>query len=251
MDVRYLRGSAEQYKQYLELNKISDSNFYFITNSDNSKDLFLGKVKLSNQKDIENAILQLNLPNTYATKIELKTLQGKYDTLNSDLTLYKQSVADNYVSLTNFNDLSEAFFQTKADYDAFKISLPSTYVSETELNNYKSEVNATYATKNELKVLAEGSVKTNADNIALLTERVEKLEESDSTALLEKVEEVEKAVQLHVELIETLQSDVVALKGITLGIGGENEPSTIMNAIANAKTEMENYVNSALAWQDM
>lgn len=79
LDVKYLKGSSEQYKAYLNAGKIVSTYFYYI----DEKDLYLGTVKLSNQEDITNAILSLKLSETYATKDEFDTLSNIVES-NSD-----------------------------------------------------------------------------------------------------------------------------------------------------------------------
>ena len=51
--------------------------------------------------------------------------------------------------------------------------------------------------------------------------------------------------------IATLKTNVTTLTTISNGIGGENEPPTIMAAIDSAKTEVKAYVDNALSWQNM
>lgn len=78
-DVKYLKGSSEQYNNYLKAGKIVDTNFYYI----DEKDLYLGKIKLSNKEDIDNAIANLKLSETYATKLEVADLlKDKSDATN-------------------------------------------------------------------------------------------------------------------------------------------------------------------------
>ena len=167
LDVRYLRGSAEQYDAYLKAGKIVNTNFYYI----DGKDLYLGKIKLSNQEDIENAIVNLKLSDTYATKAEL-------------------------------NDLSFA-------------------------------------------------ITNNSSEIELLKQKVEELETGSNEELVERVELIELKMNVHDIDIATLKTDVFTLKTISNGIGGEEEPPTIMAAIDSAKTEVKAYVDEALSWQTM
>lgn len=167
LDVRYLRGSAEQYDAYLKAGKIVSTNFYYI----DGKDLYLGQIKLSNQEDIQNAIVGLKLPETYATKTELNNL-------------------------------------------AFAIT-------------------------------------NNSSEIEQLKQKIEELEIGSDVELTSKVEALELKVSLQETDITTLKTDIVTLKFITNGIGGEEEPPTIMAAIDNAKTEVVAYVDEALSWQIM
>lgn len=167
LDVRYLRGSAEQYKAYLEAGKIVNTNFYYI----DGKDLYLGQIKLSNQEDIKNAIIELNLPETYATKTELNNLS---------------------FAITN-----------------------------------------------------------NSSEIEQLKQKIEELEIGSSKELVERVEMIELKMNVYDIDIATLKTNVTTLTTISNGIGGENEPPTIMAAIDSAKTEVKAYVDNALSWQNM
>lgn len=165
LDVRYLRGSADQYDAYLKAGKIVNTNFYYI----DGKDLYLGKIKLSNQEDIENAIVNLKLSDTYATKAEL-------------------------------NDLSFA-------------------------------------------------ITNNSSEIGQLKQKVENLELGSNEELVERVEMIELKMNVYDIDIATLKTNVTTLKTISNGIGGEEEPPTIMAAIDSAKTEVKTYIDEALSWQ--
>lgn len=167
LDVRYLKGSAEQYDAYLKAGKISNNNFYYI----DGKTLYLGTIKLSNQEDIEKAIINLKLPETYATKVELNNLS---------------------FAITN-----------------------------------------------------------NSSEIEQLKQKVEDLEVGTNEELVEKVELIELKMNVYDVDIANLKTDVLTLKTISNGIGGEEEPPTIMAAIDNAKTEIKSYVDVALSWQVM
>ena len=167
LDVKYLRGSAEQYEAYLKAGKIVNTNFYYI----DGKDLYLGKIKLSNQEDIENAIVNLKLPETYATKAELNNLS---------------------FAITN-----------------------------------------------------------NSSEIEQLKQRVEELEIGSNEELVERVEMIELKMNVYDIDIATLKTNVTTLKTISNGIGGAEEPPTIMAAIDNAKIEVKTYVDNALSWQTM
>jgi hypothetical protein len=167
LDVKYLRGSADQYKAYLEAGKLVSTSFYYI----DGKDLYLGTIKLSNQEDIEKAITNLRLSETYATKTELNELSLK--------------------------------------------------------------------------------VTNNSNEILLLKQKVEELVVQPDAELVNRVDQIElKVINLDKDITD-IKTDLVTLKTIVVGIGGEEEPPTIMAAIDNAKTEMENYVNNALSWQSM
>jgi hypothetical protein len=167
LDVRYLRGSAEQYEAYLKAGKIVNTNFYYI----DGKDLYLGKIKLSNQEDIENAIVNLKLPETYATKAELNNLS---------------------FAITN-----------------------------------------------------------NSSEIEQLKQKVEELESGSNEELVERVEMIELKMNVYDIDIATLKTNVTTLKTISNGIGGAEEPPTIMAAIDDAKIEVKTYVDNALSWQTM
>lgn len=167
LDVRYLKGSSEQYDAYLKAGKISKNNFYYI----DGKTLYLGTIKLSNQEDIEKAIINLKLPETYATKVELNNLS---------------------FAITN-----------------------------------------------------------NSSEIEQLKQKVEDLEVGTNEELVERVELIELKMNVYDVDIANLKTDVLTLKTISNGIGGEEEPPTIMAAIDNAKTEVKSYVDVALSWQVM
>ena len=167
LDVKYLRGSVEQYEAYLKAGKIVNTNFYYI----DGKDLYLGKIKLSNQEDIKNAIINLKLPETYATKVEL-------------------------------NELSFA-------------------------------------------------IVNNSSEIEQLKQKVENLEAGANEELVERIELIELKMNVYDIDIATLKTDVLTLKTISNGIGGEDEPPTIMAAIDNAKIEVKSYIDTALSWQIM
>lgn len=59
LDVKYLRGSRAVYEQYLAAGLINDLYYYLITNEDGSIDLYIGKVKISNDADLKAAIASL------------------------------------------------------------------------------------------------------------------------------------------------------------------------------------------------
>jgi hypothetical protein len=144
-DVKYLRGTQEQYDRYVELNKIEPMHFYYI----DQQKLYLGYLELTNQTDINNAIVSLKaeLVDTYAAKTELVELSERFKTVES------------------------------------------------------------------------------------------------------KIETIELKIKVYDEKITNLESDIVTLKNISLGIGGENEPPTILAAIDNAKNDVISYVDNALSWQ--
>ena len=169
LDVKYLRGSAEQYDAYLKAGKIVNTNFYQI----DGKNLYLGKIKLSNEEDIENAVinLKLQLSDTYATKAD-------------------------------FNNLSL-------------------------------------------------TVTNNSNEITFLKEKVEELEKNFNQELIERIEIIELKMTVYDTDITTLKTNVSTLKTITSGIGGKEEPPTILAAIDNAKAEVKVYVDEALSWQNM
>ena len=167
LEVKYLRGSVEQYEAYLKAGKIVNTNFYYI----GGKDLYLGKIKLSNQEDIKNAIIELKLPETYATKTELNNLS---------------------FAITN-----------------------------------------------------------NSSEIELLKQKIEELEIGSNEELVERVETIELKLNVYDTDIATLKTDVFTLKTISNGIGGEEEPPTIIAAIDSAKTEVKTYIDEALSWQIM
>lgn len=160
-DVKYLRGTQEQYDRYVELNKIEPMHFYYI----DQQKLYLGYLELTNQTDINNAIVSL-----------------------------------------------------------------------------KAELVDTYATKNDLVTLNERVFQLE-DQMSNLTQRVDTLDNS--------VVSLELRVFGYEEKITQLESDIVTLKNIFVGIGGEDEPPTIMAAIDSAKSEVKTYVDNALSWQDI
>ena len=56
LDVKYLRGTRAQYEAYEAASKLVDYYYYLITNTDGSIDLYIGKVKLSNNADLVAAV---------------------------------------------------------------------------------------------------------------------------------------------------------------------------------------------------
>ena len=144
-DVKYLRGTQEQYDRYVELNKIEPMHFYYI----DQQKLYLGYLELTNQTDINNAIVSLKaeLVDTYAAKTELVELSERFKTVES------------------------------------------------------------------------------------------------------KIETIELKIKVYDEKITNLESDIVTLKNISLGIGGDNEPPTILTAIDIAKNDVISYVENGLSWQ--
>jgi hypothetical protein len=158
-DVKYLRGTQEQYDRYVELNKIEPMHFYYI----DQQKLYLGYLELTNQTDINNAIVSL-----------------------------KAELVDTYAAKTDLVTLDKRIFQLE-------------------------------------------------DQIYTLTQRVHGLDNSVINLELKVYEDEEK--------ITNLESNIVTLKNISLGIGGENEPPTILAAIDNAKNDVISYVDNALSWQ--
>lgn len=181
LDVRYLRGTSAQYEAYLKANKIVATNFYYI----DGKDLYLGKTKLSNQEDIQVAITELKLPETYATKTSL-----------NELSLAVKINAEDIISL-----------------------------------------------QQQLQELAQQQNEELVMKIQALEEKTQELEEKHDTIEL-------KFTAFDSDITE-IKTDIITLKTITNGIGGEEEPPTIMAAIDNAKTEMKTYIDEALSWQTM
>lgn len=52
LNVKFLKGTAEKYNEYITQSKIEATTFYYI----DEKDLYLGSIKLSNAEDLTNAI---------------------------------------------------------------------------------------------------------------------------------------------------------------------------------------------------
>ena len=136
-----------------------------------------------------------------------------------------QAQYDRYVELNKIEPLSFYYIDQQKLYLGY-LEL----TNETDINNaiveLKAELVDTYVAKTELVELNKKLI-----------------------AIEEKIETIELKISLYEEKIANLESDIVTLKNISLGIGGENEPPTILAAIDNAKKEVKNYVDNALSWQ--
>lgn len=89
--------------------------------------------------------------------------------------------------------------------------------NETAIHALKSELENIYTSKDEFEEL-----KTKIDDIPAV---------QDS------------------ERIKQLENKVTKLNEITAGIGGKNEPTTVVNAINEVKLELTEYIDDALTWQ--
>ena len=85
LDVKYLRGTRAQYEAYLAANKIVDYYYYLITNTDSTIDLYIGKVKLSNNPEVEALKASLEAKDA--------ELLGKITSLETDVSALETDVA--------------------------------------------------------------------------------------------------------------------------------------------------------------
>lgn len=152
-----------------------------------------------------------------------------------------QAQYDRYVELNKIEPLNFYYIDQQKLYLGY-LEL----TNDTDINNaivsLKAELVNTYVTKDELVTLNE-KVFQLEDKMTTLTERVDVLDNS--------VVSLETRVFEYEDKITQLESDIVTLKDIFVGIGGENEPPTIMAAIDSAKSEVKEYVDNALSWQDI
>ena len=152
-----------------------------------------------------------------------------------------QAQYDRYVELNKIEPLNFYYIDQQKLYLGY-LELTNDTDIKNAIISLKAELVNTYATKNDLVELNERVFQLE-DQMSNLTQRVDTLDNS--------VVSLELRVFGYEEKITQLESDIVTLKNIFVGIGGESEPPTIMAAIDSAKSEVKEYIDNALSWQDI
>ena len=123
------------------------------------------------------------------------------------------------------------------------------------IKHLESQVSHDYVNKVELEdALNELSIEidNNAYSLTEVKERVA-LNEINLRDLNSTVENLKSDLELkitdNVNDITDLKTDIAILKTISIGIGGDNEPSNIVSAINEAKMEAINYTDEVTSWK--
>lgn len=223
VEVKYLKGSAEQYEAYLKAGAIVPTNFYYI----DGKDLYLGEIKLSNQKDIELAV---------------SLIQGDYQ--EGEL-------------IPTLKDLDTEIKEIKELLTDLDIKPDEAHVTKKELEEVKLELEAQDKINAQEILDLKADVQVFDQKIDLFEQKINSFEDNTETiALLKTGYET-----LNSELT-VVKSDIEELKVITQGIGGEGEPATILLAIQQNNEQisqsldtleqnMKTYVDDSLSWKEI
>lgn len=221
--VKYLKGSAEQYETYLKNGAIVPTNFYYI----DGKDLFLGEIKLSNQKDIELAI---------------SLIQGSYQEGELVPTLKDLD--------TEIKEIKELL----ADLD---IKPDEAHVTKKELEEVKLELEAQDKINAQEILDLKADIQVFDQKIDLFEQKIDSFEDNTETISFLKTEYENLNNELTV-----VEEEIEKLKVITQGIGGEGEPATVLLVIQQNKEQIEQsldsleqnmktYIDNSLSWQEM
>lgn len=114
LDVKYLRGTRAQYEAYLAANKIVDYYYYLITNTDSTIDLYIGKVKLSNNPEVE--ALKTSLEAKDAELLgKITSLETDVSTLETDVAFLKENSGHKFYETTALPTFEEGHSYKEGD----------------------------------------------------------------------------------------------------------------------------------------
>jgi hypothetical protein len=114
LDVKYLRGTRAQYEAYEAANKLVDYYYYLITNTDGSIDLYLGKVKLSNNADLVAAVASIG------QRIDdvidsIDSLDDRVEALETDVAYLKENAGHKFYEVTALPAFAEGHTYKEGD----------------------------------------------------------------------------------------------------------------------------------------
>ena len=114
LDVKYLRGTRAQYEAYEAASKLVDYYYYLITNTDGSIDLYIGKVKLSNNADLVAAVASIG------QRIDdvidsIDSLDDRVGSLETDVAYLKENAGHKFYEVTELPVFAEGHTYKEGD----------------------------------------------------------------------------------------------------------------------------------------
>ena len=114
LDVKYLRGTRAQYEAYEAASKLVDYYYYLITNTDGSIDLYLGKVKLSNNADLVAAVASLGKRIDDVIDL-IEALDDRVEALETDVAYLKENAGHKFYEVTALPAFTEGHTYKEGD----------------------------------------------------------------------------------------------------------------------------------------
>lgn len=276
LDVRYLRGTAAQYQAYLDNNRVVDYYYYLIKNLDDTWDLYLGKVKLSNERDFQTADEALSSTvRLLSAKIEeMGVPEGKsvQDMIDDSLAGGSTTVAADELSVTNDNGLLKlrGFDAAMANtYPRKASSGELEWVGINEIVDGATE--NTITTGDNVSIVATGAPETGyivslkgvdsatSGQVPFYSETTDEHGAILKTLVWKDTYTKEKVD----EIIDPLNTKIISLETTLNGSAEDPSAGLISQVGANAegiaaleentytKAEVDAALNAALSWQDM
>lgn len=114
LDVKYLRGTRAQYEAYEAASKLVDYYYYLITNTDGSIDLYIGKVKLSNNADLVAAVASIG------KRIDdvidsIEAIDDRVEALETDVAYLKENAGHKFYEVTELPVFAEGHTYKEGD----------------------------------------------------------------------------------------------------------------------------------------
>lgn len=114
LDVKYLRGTRAQYEAYEAASKLVDYYYYLITNTDGSIDLYIGKVKLSNNADLVAAVASLGKRIDDVIDL-IEALDDRVEALETDVAYLKENAGHKFYEVTALPAFAEGHTYKEGD----------------------------------------------------------------------------------------------------------------------------------------
>ena len=114
LDVKYLRGTSAQYEAYAADSKLVDYYYYLITNTDGSIDLYIGKVKLSNNADLVAAVASIGKRIDDVVGLN-EALDDRVESLETDVAYLKENAGHKFYEVTALPAFAEGHTYKEGD----------------------------------------------------------------------------------------------------------------------------------------
>jgi hypothetical protein len=114
LDVKYLRGTRAQYEAYEAASKLVDHYYYLITNTDGSIDLYIGKVKLSNNADLVAAVASLGKRIDDVIDL-IEALDDRVEALETDVAYLKENAGHKFYEVSALPAFAEGHTYKEGD----------------------------------------------------------------------------------------------------------------------------------------